>query len=461
MAGRVFISYRRSETAWAARALFERLWREFPQRVFIDLESIALGADFAHIIDQHLEGCEAMLAVIGPTWLEELNDRLKHDETDFVRLEVARALVKNIPVVPVLLDRAPMPKRRELPEDLRALTGRNGLPIMAETFEAQMVRVVHEVGRVLKSVAPAPPALQEAGPPPASAAPPATPREPWMSDAGSDQCGRWAEFKVRGVVQRLRWIEPGEFWMGSTEAERMRFAEQLPNERMSLLDDEKPRHRVAHSRGFWLADTACTQALWQAVLGDNPSHFTGDGNLPVEQVSWDDVASKFMPELGRLLAAEGWGLPSEAQWEYACRAGTDTAYSFGEMINTDQVNFDGNHPPPGGKKGEFREKTVPVKALLANGWGLYQMHGNVLEWCRDAGRTYTADPVVDPDGGAAEESRVLRGGSWFSYGRNLRTSYRRRFHPDGSDRYTGFRVYRASPIEVPSSRALDAGSPKP
>ena len=143
MAGRVFISYRRSETAWAARAVFERLWREFPQRVFIDLESIALGADFAHIIDQHLEGCEAMLAVIGPTWLEELNDRLKHNETDFVRLEVARALLKSIPVVPVLLDTAPMPKQRDLPDNLRALTRRNGLPIMAETFEAQMVRVVH------------------------------------------------------------------------------------------------------------------------------------------------------------------------------------------------------------------------------------------------------------------------------------------------------------------------------
>ncbi|MFO1328851.1 MAG: SUMF1/EgtB/PvdO family nonheme iron enzyme [Rubrivivax sp.] len=423
LAGRVFISYRRSESAWAARALFERLWREFPQRVFIDLESIALGVDFTQTIDEHLEGCEAMLAVIGPTWLDELNDRLKHDETDFVRIEVARALVKNIPVVPVLLDRVPMPRPRELPEDLRALTRRNGLPIMADTFDAQMGRVVQEVRRVLKPAA-AVTAGVVVSPVPAIPDPRALPPEPWMSDTGIDECGRWAEFRIRQVVQRLRWIEPGEFWMGSTDAERTRFGAQLPKDQKGRFDDEGPRHRVTLSLGFWMADTACTQGLWQEVMGDNPSHFTGDLNLPVEQVNWQEVMSRFVPELARLLGSDGWGLPTEAQWEFACRAGTETAYHFGESIRTDQTNFDGDQPAPGSAKGLCREKTVPVKALPANAWGLVQMHGNVWEWCRDAPRRYSTASVRDPDGGDAGTARVLRGGSWHVNAKYLRAACR-------------------------------------
>jgi formylglycine-generating enzyme required for sulfatase activity len=234
-----------------------------------------------------------------------------------------------------------------------------------------------------------------------------------MSAEGRDELGRWAELRVNGVVQRLRWIEPGEFWMGSTEAERKRFVAQLKDDQKTYFDDEAPRHRVKLTRGFWLADTACTQALWQTVTGDNPSHFTGDPNLPVEQVSWDDVTQKFLLALNRQLTGVAAVLPTEAQWEYACRAGTETAYHFGEQIHTDQVNYDGNYPPPGGRKGEYRERTVPVKALPANAWGLYQMHGNVWEWCADARRTYGVALEVDPDGGQDGVGRVLRGGAWF------------------------------------------------
>ena len=449
MAGRVFISYRRSETAWAARAVFERLWREFPQRVFIDLETIALGADFTRELDHHLEHCEAMLALLGPRWIEELNDRVKHDEPDYAWLEVARALTKGIPVVPVLLDGTPMPKRRDLPADLQALTVRNGPPIVHDTFEAQMSRVVQEVRRILVPAA-AVGAVDQAHTTPVQPVPtsPAFPREPWMSDGVVDQYGRRAEFKLRNVVQRMRWIEPGEFWTGSTEAERKRFAAQTPKEQQDMFDMERPRHRVTLTRGYWFADTACTQALWQAVTGDNPSHFTGDPALPVDTVSWDEVCSQFLPELSRLLTAEGWGLPTEAHWEYACRAGTDTAYSWGDMVNVDQVNFDGNHPPPGGVKGAYRKKTVPVKALPRNAWGLHQMHGNLGEWCRDAPRpyTYAAEPARDPDGGSEADTRVLRGGSWFSGAESLRGVRRGRSHPGYREYFIGFRLCRSSPL---------------
>ena len=213
---------------------------------------------------------------------------------------------------------------------------------------------------------------------------------------GDDRYGLWCEITVKGVVQRLRWIEPGTFWMGSTEKERERFAAG-DKSWIDLVSDEAPRHRVVLTQGFWLADTACTQELWTAVVGDSPSHFEGEPDLPVEQVSWDDVTTKFLPALNQQLAEVEVLLPTEAQWEYACRAGTKTAYHFGETITTDQVNF-----------GD--ERTVSVQALPANLWGLHQMLGNVWEWCADAQRNYTEDSVTDPEGGQDGSNRTLRGG---------------------------------------------------
>ncbi len=229
---------------------------------------------------------------------------------------------------------------------------------------------------------------------------------------GDDRYGLWCEIPLNGVVQRLRWIAPGVFWMGSSDGERASCGAQGDDGFRNWIKNEAPRHRVVLTQGFWLADTASTQVLWQAVVGDSPSVFKGGSDLPVEQVSWDDVTEKFLPALNRQLAEAEVFLPTEAQWEYACRAGTKTAYHVGETITTDQVNFDGNHPPPGGKVGVYRRQTVPVKALPANPWGLYQMHGNVWEWCADARRSYAEESVTDPNGGQDGPGRALRGGSW-------------------------------------------------
>jgi formylglycine-generating enzyme required for sulfatase activity len=302
-----------------------------------------------------------------------------------------------------------------------------------------MVRVVKEVRRVLK-----PEELPQARPFSAPNAAPKLQRESWMSDAGIDAIGRWAEFTVSDVVQRMRWIEPGPFWMGSTEAERSRFGEQLSRNNQNRFDNEKPRHRVTLTRGFWLADTACTQDLWQALTGENPSTFTDDSQLPVEMVSWDQVNQVFLPELRRLTGDPRFDLPTEAQWEYACRAGSDTAYAFGDDISTAQANFDGNHPPPGAAKGLYRQATLPVKALPANAWGLHQMHGNVWEWCRDGPRTFQTSPARDPVGPADTAARVLRGGSWGNFAWCLRAANRN--HNLRGNRYgsVGFRLCRAS-----------------
>ncbi len=158
-------------------------------------------------------------------------------------------------------------------------------------------------------------------------------------------------------------------------------------------------------------------------------------------MSWND-AQDFLRKLQVLLpSTTEVGLPTEAQWEYACRAGTGTPFSFGAQITPEQVNFDGNFPYAGGKKGLDRGKTVPVKSLPANRWGLYEMHGNVSEWCADGPREYTAEPQEDPRGQATGVSlRALRGGSWFSFGKDVRSAGRDGYEPDYRSRYTGFRL---------------------
>jgi formylglycine-generating enzyme len=243
---------------------------------------------------------------------------------------------------------------------------------------------------------------------------------------GDDRYGLWCEITVKGVVQRLRWVEPGVFWMGSTDDERASLSLQATDSFKNWIKSEAPRHRVRLTQGFWLADTACTQALWHALVGHNRSRFKGDSDLPVEQVSWDEVTTTFLPALNQYLAESEVFLPTEAQWEYACRAGTKTAYNFGETITKDQVNF--------GSK-----RTVPVKTLSVNRWGLCQMQGNVWEWCADAQRTYTEESMTDPHGGLGESGRMLRGGSWHSEAAWTRCAYRRSVHSSNHSGGFGFR----------------------
>lgn len=242
---------------------------------------------------------------------------------------------------------------------------------------------------------------------------------------GDDRYGLWCEITVKGVVQRLRWIEPGVFWMGSTDEERERFTLGDKNW-LDLVSDEAPYHRVLLTQGFWLADTACTQALWTAVAGASPHLFKGEPDLPVVQVSWNDVVTRFLSAMNQQLAEAEVCLPTEAQWEYACRAGTKTAYHFGETIRADQVNFDS-------------PRTVLVKALPANRWGLYQMHGNVWEWCADARRSYTEEGVTDPNEGQSGSDHVLRGGSRASGALRSRSASRNGDHRSRPSSTIGFR----------------------
>lgn len=274
--------------------------------------------------------------------------------------------------------------------------------------------------------------------------------EPWAAEWGEDRFGVFMGFAVRSVVQRMRWIPPGRFTMGSPESEAGR------------REDEGPQHEVELSCGFWLADTPCTQALWQAVMGENPSRFLSP-ERPVEQVNWDDCQS-FAAKLNTLLPGLGVRLPSEAEWEYACRAGTKTA------IWTGDLDLRGENDAPaldviawyGGNSGhgvevsnahDFSNRpnekyphtqagTRQVCGKLSNPLGLFDMLGNVFEWCSDRVGPYVATPTTDPPGAATGSLRVIRGGSWLDYARYIRAAHRRGNVPENRDRGLGFRLAR-------------------
>jgi formylglycine-generating enzyme required for sulfatase activity len=224
-----------------------------------------------------------------------------------------------------------------------------------------------------------------------------------------------------GVRLTLMLIPNGEFMMGA------------PEDEPGSDDCERPQHLVRVSQ-FLLGRYPVTQAQWRVVAGyqqidkeldPDPSKFKGD-NLPVETVSWEDAQ-----EFCRRLSAQSkknYRLPSEAQWEYACRAGTSTPFSFGEIITTEVANYDGNYTYRNEPQGERRGRTTAVGIFPANDWGLHDMHGNVWEWCEDDWHgSYEGAPVdgsVWVDSNRTDSSKLLRGGSWFSNPGNCRSAIR-------------------------------------
>jgi formylglycine-generating enzyme required for sulfatase activity len=239
-------------------------------------------------------------------------------------------------------------------------------------------------------------------------------------EAGRDLKARILLHRItNGIGMQLVFLPPGDYIMGS------------PIDELGRDDDERQRP-VRIEAGFYMATTEVTQAQWRSVMGDNPSHWKGD-NRPVEQITWENA----LEFCRRLSSSEGrpYRLPTEAEWEYACRAGTTTPYSCGETITTDEANFDGAPAPnqsaaddaaPVGTEdqGVFRNQTVSVASFPPNAWGLYDMHGNVWEWCPDGYPFYAPDAVIRADGQAPIEGRVLRGGSWRSRSRYLRCANR-------------------------------------
>ncbi len=233
---------------------------------------------------------------------------------------------------------------------------------------------------------------------------------------------------VKGVSFRMVLIRAGEFIMGSPpdETERSR---------------SETQHRVHLSRDYWMGETQVTQALWEAVMGNNPSHFKNGGEYPVEKVSWDGCQT-FIQDLNRLVSGGGFRLPTEAEWEYACRAGTTTPFHTGRCLGTHEANYDGNDPLEGCPAGENRKLTTRVASFAPNAWGLYDMHGNVREWCQDRYGDYSSGRVTDPRGPSLGAYRVLRGGSWSDNARLCRSASRDILTPGDRGVNIGLRLAR-------------------
>ena len=248
-----------------------------------------------------------------------------------------------------------------------------------------------------------------------------------ITNRSNNEAKYFEENLGNGVTLEMVQIPGGTFMMGSPEGEAERDQE------------ESPQHQVKVS-AFFMGKYEITQAQYQAIMGNNPSNFKGE-KRPVEQVSWDD-AVEFCKKLSQR-TGKTYRLPSEAEWEYACRAGTKTPFYFGETITTDLVNYNGDYPYGSAPKGEYRQQTTNVGKFPPNSFGLYDMHGNVWEWCQDV---YNDNYQGAPEDGSAwltskdNNIKLLRGGSWYSNAWYCRSANRNRYARALRNINVGFRV---------------------
>jgi len=263
----------------------------------------------------------------------------------------------------------------------------------------------------------------------------------WQQNTEQITVSGYEQELAKGIAITMLQIPAGSFQMGSpaTEAERG--------------SDEDPQHRV-QLQSFFLGQTPVTQAQWKEVaswpqvdlkLNPDPARFKGT-NRPLEQVSWEE-AMEFCCRLSQRTKL-AYTLPSESQWEYACRAGTTSPFAFGDTLMPDLANYDGNYAYGSGPKGQYRRKTTEVRSFPANAWGLQDMHGNVWEWCLDH---WHDDYLGAPSDGSAwvnggdPTMRLLRGGSWLNDPRYCRSAVRSGWHLGNRNGLVGFRLCRFPP----------------
>ena len=508
MSAKIFISYRRDDSAGHAGRVHDRLAHEFgPDLLFMDVDSIPLGSDFIKVLREEVGKCDALLAVIGHHWLDAQDaggKRRLDGVSDFVRIEIATALQRDIPVIPILLDGAKIPKREELPPDLQGLTARNGLDIRHGSFHTDMDRLIgglkarggaadalaesvatppkdatnnwHRVSAVLtgiigiacvgaaalwfamtprplvslsipttnqQTVTTQPAPLQPSPAPAPSPAPTPGRLSPVKVGLLTPVDERILQpndsFKECSACPVMTVIAPGKFMMGS------------PNTELGRAGSEGPQHQVTIGHRFAFGRFSVTFDDWDACVADgNCSGYSpadqgwGRGKRPVVNVSWNE-ANVYLAWLSHK-TGRTYRLPTEAEREYAARAGTTTPFWWGSSITTEQANYNGNFAyGDGGVRGEMRGQSVPVDSFLPNPWGLFQMHGNVSEWTQDCWNdNYYTDPPTDGSAWTNPDCklRVRRGGSIGSPPQVLRSAARLSGPQANGQPFIGLRLVR-------------------
>ena len=440
---RIFISYRRQDSKYQARSIHAAFAREAgAENVFMDVDSIPPGANFRKILKDWVDQCEVLLALIGPEWIDvrdsATGQRRLENASDFVRIEIGEALRRDIPVVPVLLDGAALPRADQLPEDLRELCDRQAVLVEYRTFDADVERLIRKLRLGASSV----PVSQPMPAPPANDGRIAIDAAIVTGAAKGRMLpgnGKSEWFKDHPLGPEMAIIPKGHFVMGSPTGEEGRG------------DVEGPQHQVAIKAPFALGRFAVTlaefgafvEATGHAIDGTykNPG-FSQTARHPVVGANWDDAVA-YCKWLSKTTGKD-YRLPAEAEWEYACRAGTSAPFWWGSSISTDEANYDGNYTYAGGKKGQYRKGTLPVESFKPNAWGLYQVHGNVWEWCADSWHENYRGAPEDGSAwmGGDETRRVLRGGSWVINPRILRAAARDWDISEDRSGVAGFRVAR-------------------
>jgi formylglycine-generating enzyme required for sulfatase activity len=515
----VFISYRREITAGEARALFNELLEKLGKNsVFMDVDSIALGRDFRGALQKTLESCDLMLVLIGRDWADVRDEQGRprlQNPGDFVRLEIEAALKRDIVVTPILVQGAHMPAPEQLPAEIRDLVYRNGFELSHNRWESDFAEMIRRLNLdIAKESRRVEQPASTAAAPDAPIAPPVQPTVPGrqffnrpfrvtrrqaLGVAALAAVGTGAIIaapSIRKLLSKpaLRTIafevatvdskgirNPPEKYKAAVFSESLGSAAGLdmisipggsftmgsPVDEPERQGNEGPQHHVALGP-FFIGAAPVTQAQWSAVvlahpdqirrnLDPNSSFFKGI-DLPVESITWRQ-AEEFCLRL-TAITGRAYRLPSEAEWEYSCRAGTMGPFHFGPTITPELANYCGTGGAVCGESdgksvasdvyggesyksgaygegptGVFRGKTTPAETFPPNRFGLYDMHGNVWEYCLDMVSANYADVPVDGSAnlsGAADSQRILRGGSWSHNPAICRSAYRDSIAPDFS-----------------------------
>lgn len=408
---KIFISYRRKDSDYPAQQIYKDLTEYFgSESVIFDVDNIPLGTDFRKFLDKQISACDILLAVIGDHWIDLLKQKLG-DPEDFVRIEIQTALENKIPIVPILVGNASVPNKNDLPPELAELTYMQAAEVRAGSdFETHLKRMIGRLDNLLTD----------------------RKSDKEIKQQEEQKYKLFAKTYTNKIGMQFVLVPAGSYKMGrgiSSEEVVHRYGGEV-----GFFKVEHPHHHVEVNHPFYIQTTQVTQSQWKEVLGRKPPppyKYSGD-DCPVDWVYWSD-AQRFVKKLNYMEVTDKYRLPSESEWEYACRAGTTTEFSFGDDVRqlSKYAWFSDNS----------ENKIHPVGTKSPNLWGLYDMHGNVFEWVEDSwhknfknapadGSAWIDEPIVTSHGiRLKNNNRVIRGGSFFNEAVHCRSASRYDFWP--------------------------------